>query len=620
MKFDPPEIVKKFVCIFNREEAALAALVFSYIDQSAGYIPTFEFPFVSSEDFKSDPDKEIRDEHQLSRSRARKFNVNVGNAIRRLGGCEYLIVAGLTDKQLSYLTFLNDYNTIYIDGKDNVDVFLNGIVPKKGCLPCKESKLIENLHYALNQNLYLSIDDEAESVSTSISNSSGLIVIEQNNKVSSVFGILYAHSIGAEVELINTEGLNHYQIKDLIENWKNNEPNSFNNLSAAIYPYIEHINFNEREFATFFTDGIPYSLILKNILPISHVHLRINPDLFVFNSIYYESYSETYSAIVFSPKAFDDEETEFVVERLVENHLLVKPLVDKEATYFNLDNHIQHYPYSLLHVCSHGGEVEGKRITEKFIDSTGDEHIVVYDEVFSFGLNPFQDSHAVATKRLPREFDGLSWGSTEFKGASFPNYIFSEMFQSLGDTENQIHSIKVNVPGSCHIKCVDSIYQAMFNYLAAAHSPIIFNNTCWSWSDIADSFIGVGARGYIGTLWNIDNTVATKSAKAFYNNIFEKTVLFSLHEALDVSKNTRDENIYIFWGLHFTSIVPCISQDASRLVVFMKLMDSIQSWKTKLEETIIPEHKKTITEIIDWLSRVIALDFKKEAIKYLYNK
>ena len=93
-----------------------------------------------------------------------------------------------------------------------------------------------------------------------------------------------------------------------------------------------------------------------------------------------------------------------------------------------------------------------------------------------------------------------------------------------------------------------------------------------------------------------------------------------MHEALDVSKNTRDENIYIFWGLHFTSIVPCISQDASRLVVFMKLMDSIQSWKTKLEETIIPEHKKTITEIIDWLSRVIALDFKKEAIKYLYNK
>ena len=159
----------------------------------------------------------------------------------------------------------------------------------------------------------------------------------------------------------------------------------------------------------------------------------------------------------------------------------------------------------------------------------------------------------------------------------------------------------------------------MFNYLAAMHSPIIFNNTCWSWSDVADSFIGVGARGYIGTLWNIDNTVATKSAEVFYNNIFEKTVLSSLHEALEISKNTRDENIYIFWGLHFTSIVPGVSTEASSLVVFSKIMDSLEIWKTKLEKTKIPEHKKTIASIIDWLSRVLARNFKKEVVKYLYK-
>ncbi|WP_298533065.1 hypothetical protein [uncultured Algibacter sp.] len=619
MKSYPPKIASKFFCIINRDEATLAALIFSYIDQSEGYIPTFEFPFVSSEDFENELDKEIRDEHQLSRSRARKFNIKVRNAIRRLGGCEYLIIAGLTDKQLSYLTFLNDYNTIYIDDKDNVDVLLNGIVPKEGFLLCKESELIKHLHYALKQNLYLSIDEDAVTVPHSFHNSSGLVVIEQNNKVSSVFGILYGHSIGSDVELVETERLNTYQIKDLIENLKNDKPNAFNNLSAAIFPYIEHIEFNKREFATFFTDGVPYSLILKNILPISHVHLRINPDFFIFNSLYYESYSETYSAVVFSPKAFDNEETEFVIEKLSKNNLLVKPLVDKEATYFNLDNHIQHYPFSLLHLCSHGGEVEGTRIIEKFIDSGGDEHTVEYDEVFSFGLNPIEDSNPAATKRLPRKFDGLTWGSKEFTEASFPNYVFSDMFQSLGETKNQESSRIVNVTGSCHIKCVDSIYQAMFHYLAAMHSPIIFNNTCWSWSDVADSFIGVGARGYIGTLWNIDNAIATQAAEVFYNNIFENTVLLSLHKALEISKNTRDENIYIFWGLHFTSIVPGVSEEASRLVVFSKIMDSLEMWKTKLEKTIIPEHKKTITEIIDWLSRVLARNFKKEVMKYIYK-
>lgn len=619
MKPYPPKIASKFFCIINRDEATLAALIFSYIDESEGYTPTFEFPFVSSEDFENEPDKEIRDEHQLSRSRARKFNIKVGNTIRRLGGCEYLIIAGLTDKQLSYLTFLNDYNTIHIDGKNNVDGLLNGIVPKDGLLHCKESKLIENLHYALKQNLSLSIDDDAENEFHSSDNSSGLVVIERNNKVSSVFGILYAQSIGADVELINTKGLNNYEIKDLIEKWKNDEPNGFNNLSAAFFPYIEHIQFDNREFATFFTDGVPYSLILKNIVPISHVHLRINPDFFIFNSIYYESYSETYSSVVFSPKAFDNEETEYVIEKLSKNNLLVKPLIDKEATYFNLDNHIQHYPFSLLHLCSHGGEVEGTRITEKFIDSGGDQHIVEYDEVFSFGLNPIQDSHSVATKRLPRKFDGLTWGSREFEETSFPNNIFSEMHQSLGDTKNQESSRVINVPGSCHIKCADSIYQAMFHYLAAMHSPIIFNNTCWSWSDVADSFIGVGARGYIGTLWNIDNTVATKSAEVFYDNIFDSSVLSSLHKALENSKNTRDENIYIYWGLHFTSIVPGVSTEASSLVVFSKIMDSLEMWKIKLEKTKIPEHKKTITNIIDWLSRLLARNFKKEVMKYVYK-
>lgn len=620
MKFYPPKIASNFFCIINRDEASLAALILSYIDQSNGYIPTFEFPYVSSDDFKVEPNKEIRDEHQLSRSRARKFNIKVGNTIRRLGGCEYLIVAGLNEKQQTYLTFLGDYNTIYIDTINDVDTLLNGIVAKEGYLPCKETALIEQLDYALKKNLYLSIDNNAENTSKSFKDSSGLVVIERNNKVSSVFGILYAHSIGADVELIDTEGLNNYEIKDLIEKWKNDEPNSFNNLSAVIFPYIEHIQFDKREFATFFTDGVPYSLLLKNIIPISHVHLRINPDFFIFNSIYFESYTETYSAVVFSPKAFEDEETGFVIKKLSDKNLLVKSLIGEQATLFNLDNYIQHYPFSLLHLCSHGGEIEGSRITEFFIDSNGDKHIVEYDEVFSFGLNPFQDSHHTATKRLPRKFDEFVWGSKEFQEASFPDNVFAEMFQALGNEENQVSSREINVPGSCHIKCVDSNYQAMFNYLAAMHSPLVFNNTCWSWSDVADSFIGVGARGYIGTLWNIDNDIAKLSAENFYKSIFENSVLSSLHKALEVSKNTRDENIYIFLGLHFTSIVPGVSSEASRLVTFKNLMDSLEMWKNKLEKTIIPEHKKTISEIIDWLSRVLARNFKKEIKKYLLKK
>ena len=92
-----------------------------------------------------------------------------------------------------------------------------------------------------------------------------------------------------------------------------------------------------------------------------------------------------------------------------------------------------------------------------------------------------------------------------------------------------------------------------------------------------------------------------------------------MHKAQENSKNTRDENIYIYWGLHFTSIVPGVSTEASSLVVFSKIMDSLEMWKTKLEKTKIPEHKKAITNIIDWLSRLLARNFKKEVMKYVYK-
>ena len=70
---EPPKLSSDFICIVNSDKAHLAAIILSYIDKSEGYIPTFEFPFVSSEDFKTQPEKEVQDEHQMSRSRARKF-------------------------------------------------------------------------------------------------------------------------------------------------------------------------------------------------------------------------------------------------------------------------------------------------------------------------------------------------------------------------------------------------------------------------------------------------------------------------------------------------------------------------------------------------------------------
>jgi hypothetical protein len=73
------------------------------------------------------------------------------------------------------------------------------------------------------------------------------------------------------------------------------------------------------------------------------------------------------SSIVFSPLEFEDEETNFVINKL------------EDATSYNIDNHVKEYPYEILHICSHGGEVEGSHLIEQFTDRDGNKHIVEYD-------------------------------------------------------------------------------------------------------------------------------------------------------------------------------------------------------------------------------------------------
>jgi CHAT domain-containing protein len=77
------------------------------------------------------------------------------------------------------------------------------------------------------------------------------------------------------------------------------------------------------------------------------------------------------SSIVFSPLEFEDEETNFVINKLEEGFHYVKKLVGEDATSYNIDNHVKEYPYEILHICSHGGEVEGSHLIEQFTDRDG---------------------------------------------------------------------------------------------------------------------------------------------------------------------------------------------------------------------------------------------------------
>ncbi|GFZ84935.1 hypothetical protein GCM10011531_14940 [Aquaticitalea lipolytica] len=612
-----PDFNKEFFCIANVDEPVLSAIVSSYVSKKGFYTPMFEFYSVTSAD-SNKSDSEI-DEHHLTRSRARQFNIKIGNTIRRLRGCDNILLIGLTENQQSYLKFPKDYNVIEINDINDVTFVLGSMVDKSNILSCKESQIYEGLVQALSSDSILHIDFKADDIVPYLNNEGGIVVVENVDKVGVVIAINYGISISANVLITSSLKIDKRKISAFIEEWKDGNQNSYNDLSSFIYPKVEDVKFENYDFATFFTEGAPYSLILKNVIPISHVHLHLNPDFFIFNNLYFEDSQTPYSALVFSPLEFKDEETNFVIDELTKKGYYVKELVGENATSHNINYHVREYPFNLLHICSHGGEVDGYSVKHKFIDSNGDEHIIEYDEVVSFAPSRLEEKIPVTSKKIWKKFDGYKWRSEELKAIGYPQYVYTDMLNSTRNIDKKERKPKKNIPYSCAIKCSDFNYQAMFHHLASSHSPLIFNNTCWSWSDIADSFISVGSKGYIGTLWNINNNIAVKSAEVFYKNLFNSTILEAFNKSIKETTGSKDENIYIFWGLHFSSFKQVADVQMSKNTVVVKLLKSIEIWKEKLDKTTDKPMREEIERIIKWISNQLSKNFTEEIIDILGN-
>jgi hypothetical protein len=612
-----PRVSKRFFCIVDIDKFQLGAVICSYVGAKREYTPMFQFPRVTAS--KPAPSSEIViDEHHLSVSRAEEMATRLSNALSFLGGCEYLILGGLTNEQKSFLCFLDRYNVIEVDAIDRVDLTLGALTNKTRFISCNENDIHAGLAACLSSGCLIKIDNSAENISLSSTAGAGLVVIEKEDSFSDVVAVNYAASVNCNIAVISKPSTDKKEVKYLIERWREtSDQKYFNDLSALLYKEVAEIPFDKFPFCTFFTFGAPYSLVLNNIIPFTYVNTNLNPDFFVFNNLIYSNRREFHSAIVFSPLEFQDEETEFVINHFEAKGYYVRTLTGKQASTFNIENHIREYPFEVLHICSHGGEVPGYAVVEEFTDRDGNSHLVEYDEVASYSLDGIGDDGLipVTIKRIWRRFDKLPWQSEELESKNYEHHVFVDMIKKMTGKE-VISRIRIgNVVDSCAIKCSDSNYQAMVNAIAGHQTyPFIYNNTCWSWSGISEHLLGAGARGYIGTLWSIENEVAKNTSEAFYEHAFNDTLSNALHKAMVHTKGHRDENVYIFWGLHFSRFSQGTSIERSKIEVAKRLVQSVQHLREHITEVRDKKTKEMITRIIKWLSSQLFEYFRREVI------
>lgn len=469
-----PIINNRFVCVCDRGNKKLTALVSSRINKPGYYLPLFLFPKVL---YPREEGNLFENDNYISQAIGEDAKIYINNTIIKMGGCETMLLVGLSENQKSYFK-TKDYNIVEINNISDIDNILG--LDARSEFRCREDDLEKGLFIAGKHKKKLVIDNEASEIAFNKRKNCGILVVENNDDAETIIGINYAISIEADLRIVEKmKSDEETEIQTLIQDWKEDlDGAALQCILIRLEKRIDKSEYNSYKYATFFTGGLPYSLLIDNSIPCSYVNLMLRPDIFVLNAILGEHEHIWGSAVVFSPQDFKDEETQFVIDFFNQNNFETRTLLGKDATVRNLDFNLQHFPYDFFHICSHGGEVKGCLVVEDFMDRGGIKHTIEYYEVVGFSPLPGKDLIEVHRKTIFKKIDGFKWKSAELKEQKYPSYIFEDMRKKMYasvKTDKDVRRTRIGlIPSSCSIKCSDSIHQGMFRSLASNSSPIIF--------------------------------------------------------------------------------------------------------------------------------------------------
>lgn len=614
------KIDKRAICITNNY--LMAALISAYFNKKDEYFSVFNFPDVKNNG--SLIDKICGQINQIFAS----------NRIIKLSP-NYIILAGLSTFQKSL--FSKFKNIITIDNVGEIDEKLKVFNNFNGYVYCRAEDLNKALFVAKRDNKRLVIKSNSPLIQFSADKNAVISVIEDNVDVDSVISINYISSIKSDLYILSS--LSKAQMtemkKYLFES--NGKIDNENEIVSEISKELKKINFNKYKRAVFFTDGVPYGWLINNIIPNSHV-FRDRTSYFIFDNLFSAEYHDVFfSFLNFS--IFENDESSNLLKLFNKFGFYTKNLSkqDKSSTRYNFVNYVGQFPYDVLHIGSHGGNLDGNFVKRDFVDEKGNKHTLEYFEIVDFENTSRINSSGepligVTSKFVFSRLDGYKWGSEELHNANIDESAFKhiEEIASFNDhNEDNIVSVRYNgyIPYFGHIECIDNIHQGNFHYLAGQTSPIVFNNSCSSWDEIACQWTGRGARGYIGTLWNIGTDTAKHSAESFYRMIFKDNLelICAVHKINERIKNDKYKNIYIFWGLPFIKLekpnkkipLQAIISGMSRFLIRLLSNHVVKYQKNKDEKNGIRENSFDAGEFI---LKVLSLELKSLDIDKLEKK
>jgi hypothetical protein len=261
------------------------------------------------------------------------------------------------------------------------------------------------------------------------------------------------------------------------------------------------------------------------------------------------------------------------------------------------------YPYDLLLISTHCGDANGWRWTYEFADREGRQRTLVVDVAISVSEIPNNENYEVIQYKKFVSLDGIDWADHEAKkrlsvGTALLDYL--ELIRADPPLEPVHREPIERVHGSAALRMFDGNYLAAVRTLADRGAPIIINNACASWRELAARFAFAGCRLYAGTLFGVSDGEAQEVITRLMAKHLGKPMPLALWHVQREVYGDSPRRPYAAMGVYFQSIRT--AQSDAPTVISRHLAGALSHWREQQGDPALPVSSRfTVDDYVTYL-------------------
>jgi hypothetical protein len=530
------------------DNAFLAAMLCSRLAKRGEYLTVLEAP-------------------RMTRPDAEAEVVTCNNTLARSGARRHFFAGVTAEAKDSLRPYLNA-NELVDAAAEDVIAEIDGSL-SNGELVWGRSNIAVGLLRALRQNKYLAFSDTGPTQAHECGLNSHLVVIEDGDLLAQVIAANYAWSLGAgicvipKVSKITGDDIlaRFYSSSDSTQTFS--QQHILRDLAETLRNLVGDAPIPKAgsgASVTFITRKLPFGFGFPEI-PSTHLFVYPRLGAAIVNGFARQRDRSTGTVVasVVDPKKTDAPEVAKVREALFNRGSLVRTYEGQGASVRSISTMIDWYPYDFLLIATHCGDVGGVRDTYRFTDSSGRERELVVDSAPGIATTDNPDLFKVTVMNVFHSIDGVSWTDPEKDrkvevGTAIKDWV------DLTTGGKELKPIKKEeidrVYGSAALAMSDFNYIAMVQNVAGYGNPVIVNNACVSWHELAGRFMYAGASTYIGTLvevlpWEAEEVIVRSITKHY-----DKPLAHAIWSAQRETYQGSVRKPYVVTGVYTSQLRP----------------------------------------------------------------